>query len=170
MRTIFKVVFVLFVLIGLVSCSKNERVATIIFDNILINADGPLTEGANTAKGEVLNQLNAFAANNKIKVDDIKSAKLTLLNISAVDSTDLNIYAGFNLQFASEKTDMIQAATINKIQPGTKLLNATLASNSIDLLDLLKQDNFILVADASVAKDTSMNIKLKGKIEVEIKY
>lgn len=169
MRNLF-ILSLTIILIGIGACSKNEKTATLTFNNIQISAEGPLYEGANTAQGEVLNELNAFAKENGIDINTISSARLKSFSISAYDSNDLSVYTGFNIQLASEKTDMIQAAAINQIEPGAKLANGTLSSEQKGLLDLLKQDKFILVADANVASDTSMNIKLIGKMEVEIKY
>lgn len=136
----------------------------------MIKAEGPLYEGANTAQGEILNQLNAFAKDNNIAIGDIKSAQLKSLTISATDSNDLSVYTGFNVQFASDKIDMIQAAAANKIEPGSKSIDCTLASQYEGLLDVLKEEKFVLVTDASVASDTSMNINLIGKMQIEIKY
>lgn len=161
---------VVFLLIYLSACQPKENSKTIVIDNIAINAEGPLYEGANLSQGEVQNALNAFAKENGITVDAVKSVQLKSLTISATDSNSLDAFTSLNLQFASDQTAMVQAAAVNKIEPGTKSINATIASQQEGLLELLKQDKFILVVDATVAKDTSMNINLQGKMEIEIKY
>ena len=152
------------------ACQPKENSKTLVIDNVAIKAEGPLYEGANLSQGEVQNALNAFAKENGFTSDAIKSVQLKSLTISANDSSSLDPFTSFNLQFASDQTAMVQAAAINKVAPGTKSINATIASQQEGLLELLKQDKFILVVDASVAKDTSMNINLVGKMEIEIKY
>jgi hypothetical protein len=161
---------VVFLLIYMSACQPKANSKTIVIDNIAINAEGPLYEGANLSQGEVQNALNAFAKENGITVDAVKSVQLKSLTISATDSNSLDAFTSLNLQFASDQTAMVQAAAVNKIEPGTKSINATIASQQEGLLELLKQDKFILVVDATVAKDTSMNINLQGKMEIEIKY
>jgi hypothetical protein len=161
---------VVFLLIYMSACQPKTNSKTIVIDNIAINAEGPLYEGANLSQGEVQNALNAFAKENGITVDAVKSVQLKSLTISTTDSNSLDAFTSLNLQFASDQTAMVQAAAVNKIEPGTKSINATIASQQEGLLELLKQDKFILVVDATVAKDTSMNINLQGKMEIEIKY
>ena len=161
---------VVFLLVFMSACQPQERSKTLVIDNIAIKAEGPLYEGANLSQGEVKNTLNAFAKENGITAEAIKSVQLKSLTISAVDSNSLDPFTSFNLQFASDQTAMVQAAAINKVEPGAKSINATIASQQEGLLELLKQDKFILVVDATVAKDTSMNINMIGKMEIEVKY
>jgi hypothetical protein len=161
---------VVFLLIYVSACQPNAISKIIVLNNIAIKAEGPLYEGANLSQGVVQNAINAFAKENGITADAIKSVQLKSLTISATDSNSLDPFTSFNLQFASDQTAMVQAAAINKVEPGAKTINATIASQQEGLLELLKQDKFILVVDASIAKDTSMNINLIGKMEIEVKY
>lgn len=170
MRKLIQYFSIGFLLTCFIACQPKENSKTLVIDQIAITAEGPLYEGANLSQGEVVSTLNAFAKENGFTTDAIKSAHLKSLSISAVDSNTLDPFTSFNLQLASDQAAMIQAGAINKIEPGTKTANGTIATQQEGLLDLLKQEKFILVVDASVAKDTSMNINLKGKIEIEIKY
>ncbi len=161
---------IIFMFLFLSACSNKEKTATLVIDNISISAEGPLFEGANTAQGEVPNRINAWAKEHGIELSQITSASLKKVTISVNDTSNLDLFSSINMQFASDQTDMIQAAVINKIQPDSKKIELTLSGEQKDLIKVLKQDKFTIVVDAILNKDYDANINLLGNIEIELKY
>jgi hypothetical protein len=151
------------------SCTK-EKTETLVIDGIVISAEGPVFEGANTVQGEVTNRLNAFAREKGMDPADFHSAKLKKITLSIDDTADFDLFTSINIQFVSDKTDMVEAALVNKVQPGSRQLEPELSAKQHDLLDLLKQDKFTIVADANISGDSDNDIKFMGKIEIELKY
>jgi hypothetical protein len=164
-----KNILILFLSIAIASCGKKES-SILEFNNVKISAEGPLFEGSTTAQGEIETKLKDFAQANGIDEDKIESAKLKSVAVAVKDSTDFNIYSSLTIQFASEKTEMVKAAVINPIPTGSKKLTLTVAGEQDNLIDLLKQDKFTIVADAIVSKDTSMNIEMTGNFAFELTY
>jgi hypothetical protein len=169
MRKLSKHLILAFLVLGIAACNK-EKTTTLVIDNIAIGAEGPLFEGANTAQGEVQNQLQNFAKENGIELSAIQSAKLKTLSLSVDDTSDFNLYSSISVQLASDKAEMVEVAAINSIQPGSKKLDLTVATEKNELIETLRQDKFTVVVDAIMTKDSNMNIAMKGRMEIEIKY
>lgn len=158
-----------FLLLFCSSCAK-EKTETLVFDNILISAEGPVFEGANTAQGEVMNKLNEFAREKGIDLADLRSAKLKKMTLTTEDSAGFDLFSSINIQLVSDKTDMVEAASVNKVEPGSKQLVPELPSENANLLELLKEEKFTVVADAIITGDSDSDIQFKGIIEIELKY
>lgn len=151
------------------ACGKNEPI-TFTIDSVQLKAEGPLFEGPNTAQCDIKDALSAFVKEKELEMDKIQSVKLTGVTLTLPDSLNFDIYTNLTLQFASEKTDMFKAAVINPVPQGKNTLTLTVAQEQENLLDLLKQENFTVVADVNVAKDTSMNILMNANLNFTIDY
>ncbi|MES2618064.1 MAG: hypothetical protein V4613_09295 [Bacteroidota bacterium] len=151
------------------ACSKNETL-TFSIDAAQLKGEGPLFEGANTAQCNVKDALSAFIKEKELDMNKIQSIKLNSVTLSMPDSLNFDIYTSLILQFASEKTDMFKAAVINPVPQGKSSVTMTVAQEQESLLDLLKQDNFTMVADVNVAKDTAMDILMNANLNFTIDY
>ena len=70
----------------------------------------------------------------------------------------------------SDKTDMIKLGLINPIEKNSQSLTLKLAEEQEKLIEVLKQDNVYIIADAILTQDTDSNLKIKCKINFKISH
>jgi hypothetical protein len=151
------------------ACNKSNT-SVLKIDSIPVSAEGPYFVGPNTFQGEIQNQLEAFAKENGITVDQLKSAKLTQFSLRVSDSLNFDKMSSIKMQMVSEQTDMIEAASANSIEKGKLSINFAVSNAENDYLELLKQNMFTLVVDANMKEDIDNDIAMLANLEFEIKY
>lgn len=151
------------------ACSKNEM-TTFTLKDVSIKAEGPLFEGSNTIQGEISNQLKAFAQAHQFSVDDLAAAKLKSVTIKQSDSSVFDLFTSVKLQMVSEKSSMIDLGVINPIVAGQKEIKLNVAGDQSNLLELLKEEKFTIVADVNMNKDYDGNVNWICQFEFELSY
>jgi len=170
MQTFKLTFYTLFFASLLMTSCKNNKKETLSYKDVQIMAEGPLFEGSNTIQGDLVTQLPALTQKLKIDTEDIVSIRLNSVNLSIDDTSNFNLFSSITLQFASEKTDMIEVALINPVPVDKQTIQLTVASEQENLLDLLKQDKFTIVADAILKEDSDKNINMKAHLDFELTY
>ncbi len=133
-------------------------------------AEGPLFEGSNTIQGEITTNINEIAKQHGISVDEFTNARLKSVTLYVDDSTDFDLLSSITMQFASDKTDMIEVALINPVPSGSTSLKLTVAGEQANLVEVLKQEKFTAVADAILTKDSDAGLEIRGDFEFELTY
>lgn len=154
---------------GFSACTK-EKKSHFAIEGISLLAEGPLTEGSNTAQGTYKDALSSFLQSNNLKVDQISNIRLVKAELSTPDSLDMRLLKSITLQFASDQADMFEAGVVNPVPDGAKSVVLQLPQEAKDLLPTLRQTSFSVVADLDIKQDTSMNFPLFGNFEFKISH
>jgi hypothetical protein len=150
---------------------KTETTASLSYKDVKLSAEAPFFEGSNTIQGILETRLDEFVEEHHIKTDDIVAARLKSITLSSTDdSSNFDLLSSITVQFASDKTDMVEVALLTSIPQGQRSIELKPASEQKNLIDVLKQDRFTIVADALFTKDSEKNIELKAKLEFELTY
>ncbi len=162
--------FILFLSIFLISCSKKTSEIDLKIDNLSIFAEGELYEGSNSAQCEFESPLNAFLKEKGLTIENLVSASVSECELSVADSNNFNIYSSISMQLTSEKVEMQNIGVLNPVPENVNTILIKTAEKQDNILQLLKENKVFAVADANIKKDTAMNIDLKLKMTFKIKY
>jgi len=162
--------FILFLSIFLISCSKKTSEIDLKIDNLSIFAEGELYEGSNSAQCEFESPLNAFLKEKGLTIENLVSASVSECELSVADSNNFNIYSSISMQLTSEKVEMQNIGVLNPVPENVNTILIKTAEKQDNILQLLKENKIFAVADANIKKDTAMNIDLKLKMTFKIKY
>ncbi len=165
--------FASLILAGLVTLMQScgtEQKTSLNYNQVVISAEGPLFEGSNTLQGQIESKLSERIKDLQIKTENISSVKLKSITLSVNDTANFDLLTSITIQFASDKSDMVKVALINPVPAGSKTLKLTVANEQENLLDILKQEHFTVVADAIFAKDSDANFNMNGDFEFELTY
>ena len=154
----------------LLSACKKEIKTTFSLNNVALLAEGPLTEGSNTAQGTVKEALAAFLKEHNLTPEQITNVKLTKAVVHTPDSVGFDLVKSITLQLASDDAEMVEAGVVNPIPAGAKMATLQLPAEPKNMLYTLKQNTFTLVADLDIKQDTSMNFPLTGDLEFEVTH
>lgn len=149
------------------ACQKSRTLAFRV-ENVPILAEGPLFEGANTAQGTYMSTLNDFLAQNGATSRQLHGARLTRATISVPDSLNLDLLNALTLQFAGAQTDMQKMGVLNPVPKGQRRVELQVAQEQSKVADFFRESAFTIVVDADVARDTAMNLELRGDFEFEL--
>jgi hypothetical protein len=169
MRTLNGLCLVL--IISMLGACKTETTASLPYKDVKLMAEAPFFEGSNTIQGTLETHLGTFAEEHHIKMDDIVSARLKSVTLTTdSDSSNFDLLSSMTMQFASDKSDMIEVALLTSIPQGKKSVELKPASEQKNLIDVLKQDQFTIVIDALFTKDSEKNMEIKANLEFELTY
>lgn len=164
-----RVLLLFFIAFLFTACTEAKK-SRFAIEGISLLAEGPLTEGTNTAQGTYRDALVKFLQSNNLKMDQISSIRLVKAELKTPDSLDMGLLKSITLQFASDQADMFEAGVINPVPTGAKSVVLQLPQEAKDLLPTLRQASFSVVADLDIKQDTSMNFPLVGSFEFEISH
>jgi len=162
--------FILFLSVFLISCSKKTSEIDLKIENLSIFAEGELYEGSNSAQCEFESPLNAFLKEKGLTIENLVSASVSECELSVADSINFNIYSSISMQLTSEKVEMQNIGVLNPVPENVNTILIKTAEKQDNILQLLKENKIFAVADANIKKDTAMNIDLKLKMTFKIKY
>lgn len=158
----------IFVLVGCGNSESSEK--DLLIENIEIMAEGPLFEGSNTGQALIEAPLSDFLNEHKLTNEQLNSAKVSEIVLTTDDSTNFDLFQSITLQIVSDQTDMIKLGLINPIEKNSQSLTLKIAEEQEKLIEVLKQDNVYIIADAILTQDTDSNIKIKCKINFKISH
>lgn len=162
---IFTLIFVL------TGCSNNESTEKdLLIENIEIMAEGPLFEGSNTGQALIETPIASFLTEHGLNKEQLNNAKVSEIVLSTDDSTNFDLFQSITLQIVSDQTDMIKLGLINPIEKNSQSLTLKIAEEQEKLIEVLKQDNVYIIADAILNQDTDMGLKFKCKINFKISH
>ncbi len=165
-----KTLWVLVCSVMLLACSSQSAETELTVEDLNVFAEGELYEGSNTAQCEFKSPLKAFLKEKGIDVEQLESASVSACQLSVADSTNLNVYSSVSVQLTSEKEGMQNVGIMNPVPENVNQIQIKTAEQQENILELLKQDQLFVVADANIKQDTAMNIELKCKMIFKIKY
>jgi hypothetical protein len=148
---------VLLLLLGASAClfmaCSDSQTLTFKTQPIALVASGPLFEGANTAQGEFMPQLEAYLKQQGLDAKDLQKAELQKVSITLPDSLNSDLLSEVTLQLAADQVDMQKVAVLNPVPEGQTNITLQVAQEQKKIADLLRQNKVLLVADANIKKD-----------------
>ena len=168
---LLKLTLIMTFILALVGCSNNDSAEKdLLIENIEIIAEGPLFEGSNTGQAQIEAPLSGFLVEHKLTNEQLTNAKVSEIVLTTDESSNFDLFQSITLQIVSDKTDMIKLGLINPIEKNSKSLTLKLAEEQEKLIEVLKQDNVYIIADAILTQDTDSNLKIKCKINFKISH
>jgi len=166
-----KLTLIITLIFSIVGCGSNDsKEKDLLIENIEIMAEGPLFEGSNTGQALIEAPLTNFLNEYKLTNEQLNSAKVSEIVLSTDDSTNFDLFQSITLQIVSDQTDIIKLGLVNQIEKNSQSLTLKIAKEQEKLIEVLKQDNVYIIADAILNQDTDMSLKFKCKINFKISH
>jgi hypothetical protein len=158
------------VLVGmatLYSCGGPAVKEDMVIRDVVLTAEGPLFEGANTLQGEVAEALQTWLTEKGKTVEDVKQVSVKQVTVYPMPDTLHTAVKSIVVQLAADNENMVKAAVLNPVPEGAASYTLQVAAET-DVLPLLKQKNMVVVADAELAADREQSISMKAELVFEI--
>ncbi|HLP31870.1 MAG TPA: hypothetical protein VK202_00260 [Bacteroidia bacterium] len=149
------------------SCSGPSVKEELTISEVLITAEGPLFEGANTLQGEVPSALTTWLSSKGKTLDDVEQALVKKVTVFSLPDSLHTVVKSLVIQLAADNGNMVKAAVLNPLPEGTKSYSLQVAEGA-DVLSLLKQNTFFVVGDAELASDREQALSMKAELVFEI--
>ena len=158
-------IFVLF----LFSCSS-PVVEKISSPELVLEMEGPIYEGANTALGVWKNPLEDWMKSKNIKKEQIKNIKIVSVKFEPNSPLSEKDIQEITLQLTAKSADMQKIAFLSPYLVKSGIVDLKVADEQKDILELFLTPELTLVADININKDIEENLSSKITLEFEISY
>ncbi|MBA4303118.1 MAG: hypothetical protein C0424_02720 [Sphingobacteriaceae bacterium] len=149
-------------LLMVAACGKTEK-AVYSPAEIVLEAEGPLFDGSNTAQASWKADLSEALEGGKLA-----GARLTSVTITAEEPADLALISDITLQFAGSGVAMQKVAFLNPLPDGSSSVQLQVADDQKGLADFFALSDMTLVADLNLKGEYEGNMRLKAKLEFSL--
>jgi hypothetical protein len=160
--------FILLPTLFFLSCSSESKDLVFTTPEIILQADGPLLEGANTAQGNFKSTLAEFLKTTGTSLDKVSEATLIGVTLILPDSMNSSLLSEITLQLAADNVDMQKVGVLNPVPEGQTRLTLNIAKEQEKIGKILQQTDITFVADVNIKKDTASSLPIKGIFEFKI--
>lgn len=129
--------------------------------------EGPLFEGPNSGQIRVEEQLTTWLNGFGKDRASVKSVRLLKASFQADPAQEQVQISDAGITFASETSEMLQAASLNPINELNNWNELTVA-NELDLSPFFQDDYFIVLLDLGMSEDLYDNYEASVKLEFEV--
>jgi len=156
-----------FCLILLFFCFACTESQTITFKTppIPLVAAGPLFEGTNTAQGDFSPNIADYLKQQGLPLSSLENATLQKVSFTLPDSLNSDLVSEITLQLAADQVDMQKVAVLNPVPAGQTLLTLNVAQEQKKIVELLRQNKMLLVADVNLKKDLEADWQATAVLE-----
>lgn len=170
MKKIVSYTLLIFLALGVLSCSNEANNSKEFIINTTLVAGGPLFEGSNTCQAELTTELSSFLEENGIKKEELVDVKLVSCVITSDQFDNFDIIESVNLQMFSDNFPMQNVAVANPVEVNTKEINLKVAAIQEQIMPVLQEETCYIVADATIKEDMDDDLELKTKLVFSINY
>lgn len=150
------------------SCGGPTTTVNSSIKGLMVTAEGPCFEGANTAIGEWDFELNSLEGMEGYSNEDVKNARIKSVTVHLDDVKDVGLIQEVTLQITAAAADMKKVAFLNPVPEGSDSFVLQVAESQKDLVELFKQGLLTVVADVNISNDYDDNLNLLLDIEFEL--
>ena len=123
------------------SCSSESKDLVFTTPEIILQADGPRLEGANTAQGHVKSTLAEFLKTTGTSLDKVSEATLIGVTLILPDSMNSSLLSEITLQLAADNVDMQKVGVLNPVPEGQTRLTLNIAKEQEKIGKILQLFN-----------------------------
>lgn len=151
----------------LLGCGSPAVTEEFTLNDVVLTAEGPLFEGANTLQGEVTDALATWLKEKGKTPDQVKSISVKQVTVYPMPDTLHTEVKSIVVQLAADNENMVKAAVLNPVPAGAASY-ALQVSGEADVAGLLKQPKLVVVADAELAADREASLSMKAELVFDI--
>jgi hypothetical protein len=150
------------------ACGGPTATVTGEIKGILILAEAPLFEGANTAIGEWDIDLTALTGQEGLRAEDLKNARIKSVTLSLDDPENEGLLEQITLQLTAPSSDMKKVAFLNPVPTNGTTYTLQVAETQKNLVELFQQGLVTVVADVNIREDYDDDLRLLIDIQFEL--